>query len=69
MPTAADIVDLKFVNNDAKPKITEMSISLGGVADVMVWYGAYYAGDRYSVFINGAKVQKDHNGELVGAIS
>lgn len=34
-----------------------------GHDDIMAWYGAYYAGDPYDVFINGRKISKDINGE------
>ena len=57
--------ELKFVNKDARPKTTTLHVSAGSVADIMAWYGAYYAGDRYKVFIDGNKILKDQNGELV----
>lgn len=59
-------VKLRFSNIDARPKEVSFDISKDGVKDVMAWYGAYFAGDRYAVYIDGVKVKKDLNGELVG---
>lgn len=57
---------LKFVNKDATPKSREIALHDDtAVADIMAWYGGYYAGDRYSVFVNGEKIQIDRNGEPV----
>lgn len=60
-----DIVILQFTNMDARPKVQTMTISRENVPQVMAWYGAYYARDRYRVTIDGEVVKKDKNGELV----
>lgn len=60
--------NLNFVNQDATPKEVHLQVSTDSIASVMAWYGAYYAGDRYSVFVDGKKVEKDQNGELVGKL-
>jgi len=59
-------VTLSFINNDATPKAVTFDVSKDGVAPIMSWYGAYHAGDRYSVHVDGVKVKKDQNGELKG---
>lgn len=59
-----DMVELKFVNSDARPKITAVRCDAASVPPIMAWYGAYYAGDRYAVFADDQKVAKDQNGEL-----
>lgn len=56
---------LTFVNSDANPKICELTVAESAVPDIMAWYGAYYAGDRYSVTFNGQRIVKDRNGEFV----
>lgn len=60
--------ELRFINQDATPKEAIMTIDVGSIAAVMSWYGAYYAGDRYQVRVNGKLVKKDQNGELSGSI-
>jgi hypothetical protein len=62
-------VKIRFTNIDARPKEVSFDISKDGVKDVMAWYGGYHSGDRYSVHIDGAKVKKDLNGELVGELA
>ena len=64
--SAVKVLSVRFVNSDARPKVTVIFIRADGIADVMRWYGSHHAGDRYSVFVNGVKVAKDQNGELVG---
>lgn len=59
------MVELKFVNSDAKPKTATIRCDTASIAPIMAWYGAYYAGDRYAVYADGEKLAKDHNGELV----
>ena len=59
------MVELKFVNSDAKPKTTTIRCDTASIAPIMAWYGAYYAGDRYAVFADDQKLVKDHNGERV----
>lgn len=58
-------VELRFVNSDAKPKMTTIQCDGSSIAPIMAWYGAYYAGDRYAVFADGQKLEKGHNGELI----
>lgn len=58
--------ELKFVNRDARPKECVVHVSAASIGPVMAWYGSYFAGDQYTVFVDGAKVRKDHNGELMG---
>lgn len=57
------MVELKFVNSDAKPKTTVIRCDTASIAPIMAWYGAYYAGDRYAVFADDQKLKKDQNGE------
>lgn len=59
------LIELKFVNSDARPKTTVLHVAPSSIALIMAWYGAYYAGDRYAVFADGEKLSKDKNGELV----
>lgn len=62
---AVAMAELKFVNSDARPKVTALHVSVDSIAPIMAWYGAYYAGDRYAVFANGRRLPKDQNGELI----
>lgn len=56
---------LKFVNQDAVPKETEIALhSKDGAEEIMTWYGSHYAGDDYEVFLDGDKLDIDQNGEL-----
>ena len=59
------MIELKFVNSDARPKTTVLHVSEGSIAPIMSWYGAFYAGDRYVVYADGVKVAKDRNGEII----
>lgn len=56
---------LTFTNSDATPKTVSFHVSDDGIPHVMAWYGAYFAGDRYYVAVDGERVQKDRNGELI----
>ncbi len=56
---------LTFKNKDARPKLTELVVSYESVEPIMAWYGAYYAGDRYKVFLDGQRLQIDQNGGWV----
>ena len=58
----AKLTALSFVNQDATPKAVTVLCDEASVADIMAWYGAFYAGDRYSVTADGVKVAKDQNG-------
>ena len=60
--------ELLFVNKDAKPKKVCLQVDTASIASIMAWYGAYFAGDRYKVSVDGKRVQMDQNGELVGPI-
>jgi hypothetical protein len=59
------VVELKFINRDARPRVTELSVARGGCADICLWYGAFHAGDRYSVYINDVQQKLGINGELL----
>lgn len=56
---------LTFVNSDATPKLCEVDVDESAVPRIMDWYGAFYAGDRYSVAFEGRRIVKDHNGGFV----
>lgn len=59
------MIELKFVNSDARPKTVTLQVATNSIAPIMAWYGAFHAGDRYAVYADGVKLAKDHNGELV----
>ncbi len=59
------MIELKFVNSNARAKTTVLHVSEGSISPIMAWYGAFYAGDRYAVYANGVKVAKDRNGEII----
>lgn len=54
--------DLEFVNRTAETA-HKISLAYGSINDVMAWYGAYFAGDDYTVTVNGTPVEMDQNGE------
>lgn len=58
------MTELKFVNSDARPKTQIIHCDSASILKIMAWYSAYFAGDRYAVFVAGVKVNKDKNGEL-----
>lgn len=58
-------VRLVFSNADAKPKNVAVDVSGESAPHVMAWYGAYFAGDRYTVTCNGRNVRMDQNGEPI----
>ncbi len=60
------MVELKFTNSDATPKVATVRCDAANIPLIMQWYGAFYAGDRYSVHADGVRLFKDHNGELIG---
>ncbi|MBD9511543.1 hypothetical protein IB265_32830 [Ensifer sp. ENS10] len=62
------IRELKFTNSDATPKTVILKVETEAVAPIMSWYGGYHSGDRYTVHVDCVKVEKDQNGELLGAI-
>lgn len=59
----SEIVTLVFNNADAKPRSAVMRVAEDAVPHIMAWYGAYYAGDRYTVTRDGRNVHMDMNGE------
>jgi len=59
---------LVFMNADAKPKNKTVECSAKSVPDIMAWYGAFCAGDRYTVTFNGRNVPMDINGECLGSV-
>lgn len=59
---AAEVGRLVFMNAVSKPKNVSVQVSPESVADVMSWYGAFSAGDRYTVEFNGKKVPMDQDG-------
>ena len=61
---ADDMVTLVFNNADATPKSTVLRINRDSVPHVMDWYGAFYAGDRYAVTMDGRNVRMDINGGM-----
>jgi len=56
---------LVFNNADAKPKTVRVMCDAASVPDIMAWYGAYFAGDRYTVALDGRNVPMDQNGEPI----
>ena len=59
---------LVFMNADATPKNVALEVSAAAAPHIMAWYGAYFAGDRYTVAIDGRNVPMDVNGEMNGAM-
>lgn len=59
------MVELKFTNSDARPKTQIIQCSEASIAPIMDWYGAFFAGDRYTVHADGVALKKDQNGSLV----
>ncbi|MEG3086208.1 hypothetical protein [Sphingomonas sp. PB4P5] len=59
------MIELKFVNSDARPKVATVHCAADSIAPIMAWYGAFYAGDRYAVFADDHKLAKDQNGGLL----
>lgn len=43
-----------------------LRVTIDGVPDVVEWYGAFYAGDDYDVYLNGRKLRLGTNGEKEG---
>lgn len=60
--------ELKFINSDATPKEQVLRVDTASIEPIMAWYGAYFARDRYTVSVDGVKVEKDQNGELTGPL-
>ena len=57
------IATLLFVNRSAETKDT-LRVDRAAISKIMDWYGAFHAGDDYSVFINGVEQTLGINGEL-----
>lgn len=53
---------LVFNNADATPKSVVIRCDAASVTPIMQWYGAFHAGDRYTVTLNGRNVPMDING-------
>lgn len=56
---------LVFSNAEATPKNVSIDLSMESVSHVMAWYGAYFAGDRYTATLDGRNVPMDQNGEMI----
>lgn len=59
------MVELKFSNRDAIPKITKIKTRKSDAPAIIRWYSAFYSGDSYTVHIDGKKAYLDLNGELI----
>ena len=55
--------ELVFMNADAKPHNGSINVDAKDAHHVMAWYGAYFAGDRYTVAFDGRNIPIDQNGE------
>lgn len=65
--TADPIVRLVFSNADAcKPRNVTIECRRAAVPRIMAWYGAFFAGDRYTVTLNGRLLPIDQNGAPIG---
>lgn len=60
------MIELKFTNRDATPKVAIIKTRKSDMASIVEWYSAFYAGDSYTVHIDGKKAALDHNGQLQG---
>lgn len=60
------LVTLTFSNPEAKPKKETIVCDALSVRRIMQWYGAFNAGDRYTVAIDGKRAKIDANGGLLG---
>ncbi|WP_226552954.1 hypothetical protein [Celeribacter naphthalenivorans] len=60
--------ELKFVNSDARPKTQIVHVGAPSIQPVMAWYASHFAGDRYAVYVDGVKVEKDRNGLPVSEV-
>ena len=56
---------LVFSNAEAKPHNVALDLTLESVPHVMEWYGAFFAGDRYTVTLDGRNVPMGINGEMI----
>ncbi len=53
---------IKFTNRTADDT-HKFAVGFDGIDLVMAWYGAYYAGDDYTVTVGGRAIEIDGNGE------
>lgn len=60
----SDMGRLVFSNADSSPKNIFVVCDKASVAYIMQWYGAFYAGDRYTVTYQGRNIRMDLNGEI-----
>ena len=51
--------------NDTASTVHEFNVSLNQADTLCEWYGAFYSGDKYFVYLNGVKVDLDLNGMLI----
>jgi hypothetical protein len=58
-------VEMKFTNSDARPKVVVINCARNSCEHIAAWYGAYFAGDRYNIKIDGKPVKKDQNGDIL----
>lgn len=58
------VASLRFENRTAGETHTVM-VTNGSVPAIMQWYGAYFAGDDYTVTYGQTPIQHDMNGEKV----
>jgi hypothetical protein len=63
-----DCKALVFHNRESRTRNIKVNVCRDSVASLMAWYGAYYAGDTYTVSYDGRNVPMDQNGEPVGDI-
>lgn len=60
---------LVFMNADATPKNVSIQCKPESVPPIMAWYGAYFAGDRYTAAFNGRNIWMDINGECLNTLA
>lgn len=59
-----DPVTVVFDNKDAIPRVTLLYVHRPHVPDVALWYGSFYAGDSYTLEVDGEIVPLGPNGEI-----
>lgn len=60
---------LVFSNADATPKNVMVMCDAASAPHIMAWYGAFFAGDRYTVAFNGRNVRMDINGSPIEEVT
>lgn len=58
------MIEMKFNNRDAIPKVAVIKTRRADAPAIARWYSAFYAGDKYTLHIDGQKVALDNNGEM-----